>query len=88
MQIDYSHEREHGSGVTLHTLRGQQIRLVWWAGEPSALLVIDLGLDEVRLALSTEALDELRSLVNHPQYQAARKSVEAAGPAFIRIERA
>jgi hypothetical protein len=86
MQVAYSHEQEHGSGITLHTLRGQQIRLVWWAGEPNALLVIDLGLDEVRLALSTEALDELRSLVNHPQYQAARKSVEVAGPAFIRIE--
>lgn len=87
MQIAYSHEREHGSGVTLHTLRGQQIRLVWWAGEPSALLVIDLGLDEVRLALSADALDELHALVSHKHYQAVRDSAEAAGPAFIRIER-
>lgn len=57
IQIAYSHEAE--SSLTLHTLRNQQIRLVWWQGEPSALLVIDLGLDEVCLALSADALDEL-----------------------------
>lgn len=87
MQIAYSHEREHDSGVTLHMLRSQPIRLIWWQGEPSALLVIDLGLDEIRLALSAEALDELHALVSHKHYQAVRDSAEAAGPAFIRIER-
>lgn len=85
MQIIHRIEQEEATEI--NSLQIGCFKIVWWEGEPTVSLYIDLGIgSDLHLALNAKALEELQFLACHPKFRVARRTAaNAKSPAVKRI---